>query len=184
MLDQIIADATQKMDEAVSTFVAALGKIHAGRASSALVEDIVADYYNERLPLKQLASITVQDPLTLAVTPWDKGALPNVEAAIKSSSLGLSITTSGSVIRVTLPPLSSERRQEMIKLVGRTAEDAKVALRQLRDEAWRNIKERASDGSLTEDDRYRGEALLNKTIATYNDKVMALAKSKEEAIAQ
>lgn len=184
MLDRIIADTTKPMDEVVSSFAAALGKIHTGRATATLVEDIKVDYYNQHLPLKQLATISVQDPVTLVVTPWDKGTLVNIEAGIRSSSLNFSPSADGSVIRITLPPLSSERRQEMVKLISRTAEDAKVALRQLRDEAWRQIKELSSTGNLTEDDRYRGEELLNKTIATYNDKLVVLAKAKEESVAQ
>lgn len=184
MLDRIIADTTKRMDEVVNNFSAALGKIHTGRATSTLVEDVKVDYYNQRLPLKQLATISVQDPVTLVITPWDNGALVNIEAAIRSSSLNFSPSADGSVIRITLPPLSAERRQEMIKLIGRTAEEAKVALRQGRDEAWRQIKEFASEGKLTEDDRYRGEELLNKAIATYNDKLVVLAKAKEESVAQ
>ncbi|MFY9484230.1 MAG: ribosome recycling factor [Patescibacteria group bacterium] len=184
MLDRIIADTTNEMDEVVRAFTEALGRIHTGRATSTLVEDIKVDYYNQRLPLKQLASISVQDPVTLVVTPWDKGALVNIEAGIRSSSLNFSPSADGSVIRITLPPLSAERRQEMIKLVERTAEDAKVGLRQLREQAWRQVKELTSSGNLTEDDRYRGEELLNKTIATYNDKLMVLAKAKEESVAQ
>lgn len=183
MLDRIIADTTKRMDEVVSNFTTALGQIHTGRATSTLVEDVRVDYYNQRLPLKQVATISVQDSVTLVITPWDKGALPNIEAAIRSSSLNFSSSADGSVIRITLPPLTSERRQEMVKLIGRTMEEAKVGLRQLRDEAWRHIKELASQGSLTEDDRYRGEELLNKTIAVYNDKLIAIAKTKEESVA-
>lgn len=184
MLDRIIADTTKQMDEVVSNFAAALGKIHTGRATSTLVEDIKVDYYNQHLPLKQLATISVQDPVTLVITPWDKGSLSNIEAGIRSSSLNFSPAADGSVIRITIPALSSERRQELIKLVQRTAEEAKVGLRQLREEAWRQVKELTSSGSLTEDDRYRGEEMLNKTIATYNDKLMVLAKAKEESVAQ
>lgn len=184
MLEIIVEKNRRAMDEVKANLASALQKIHSGRATPLLIEDVKVDYYNQKLPLKQLATIAVADPSTLSVTAWDKGALVNIEAAIRQATLNLNPRNDGSVIRISLPPLTSERREEMIKLVTQLAEGAKVALRQVRDQSWRDIKQLVKAGKLTEDDRYRGEELLNKTIATYNDELMALAKGKEESLSQ
>ena len=172
------------MEQVKRNFADSLAKIHGGAASSSLVEDVRVDYYNQKLPLKQLASVTVADPTTVVVTPWDKGSATQIEAALKSSGHNFTVANDGKVVRVVLPPLTAERRQEIVKLVARLAEEAKIALRQVREESWRQVKQQVKDGKLTEDDRYRAETELNKLIASFNDELAAAAQAKERSLSQ
>ncbi|MBI3495203.1 ribosome recycling factor [Candidatus Berkelbacteria bacterium] len=184
MLDIIIKEASLTMTKTEANFNEALKKIHVGRAASSLVEDINVHHYNSVISLKQLAMIAVPDPAMIVVTPWDKATLGAIEVAIRETGLNLAPVNDGSVVRVSLPPLSAERRADLMKLIEKSAEEAKVGLRQVREEAWNKIKDLVKRGDLTEDDRYRGEQDLNKMIAEFNDRIAAAAKRKEELLTQ
>lgn len=182
MLDQIIKQTKPKMDQVVAHFQNDLKTIHIGRASSALVEDIKINHYNALLPLKQIASISVPDAGLIVINPWDKGALLPIETAIKDSGLNLNPINDGQNIRLALPPASQERRQELAKIVRSKAEEARVAVRSLREDAWKQVVQSEKAGKITQDDRYRGEEELNRTVADINRQVQEIVSGKEREI--
>lgn len=142
----------------------------------------MVEAYNAQMPLKQLATIASPEPTQILITPWDKGNLVQIEAAIRTANLSLTPTNDGTMIRINLPPLSTERRQDLVKAVHRKAEEARVALRLIREEAWQQVKEAEQNKQLTEDDRYLGEDKLNKMISEYNGKVGELVEGKEREV--
>lgn len=158
--------------------------IRTGRAASSLVENIVVTYYGANTPLKQMASITTPDASQIIIQPWDKNALGDIELAIRNSQLNLSPTNDGNVIRVVLPPMTQERREELVRNISKKAEEARIALRNVRGEIWDSIQKMQKSGSITEDDRYSAEEELNKTINDYNKKVEEVFKQKESEIRQ
>ena len=170
------------MDNVIAAFSDDLKTIHTGRASAALVEDIKVSHYNSLMPLKQIASISIPDPGLIVISPWDKGALQPIETAIKESGMQLSPVNDGVNIRISLPPMSEERRKELVTLIHQKAEEAKISLRNIREDSWRQIQKEEKAGSMTQDDRYRGESELNKIIAGYNSKVEDIIKRKEQEI--
>ena len=182
MLDIIIKQSRPKMDRVVEAFFDDLKGIHTGRASAALVEDIKVSHYNAMIPLKQIASISAPHANLIVISPWDKGALQPIETAIKESGMQINPVNDGANIRISLPPMSEERRKELVKLIHQKAEEAKIALRNIREDSWRQIQKEEKQGIITEDDRYRGESELNKIIAEYNKKVEEIIKKKEQEI--
>ncbi len=182
MLDQIIKQTRDKMEQVLAQMSQDFSQLRTGKASAVLVESIIVDQYGAKLPIKQLATITVPDVNLIVITPWDKGSLVQIEAAIDQSNLGLNSVNDGSSIRLNLPPMSAERRAQIARLVLTRAEEARVALRELRQSAWSQVQKNEKLGQLTQDDRYRGEEMLNKLIAEFNDEVKKSAQSKEQEI--
>jgi ribosome recycling factor len=182
MLDTILKQTAPKMAKVVEQLGEALRGFHVGKASPQLVEDLKVNQYNTLLPIKQLASIAVAESNVILVTPWDPGSLSQIEAAVRESQAGLNTVSDGKALRIVLPPLSEERRQELTKLVYKKGEEARVALRTVRAVAWEHIKAAEKTGRLTEDDRYRGEEELNRLIAEHNDQVAQLINGKEREI--
>lgn len=171
-----------KMQEVTDKLAESLKTIHTGRASSLLVEDIMVTHYGSTMPLKQLATIATPDATLIAVTPWDKAALSPIETAIRNSGRNLNPTNDGSTIRIALPPMSQERREEMVKLIHKMAEESRVALRNVRKEAWEQVQNQVKEGTLTEDDKYVGEKDLNKMIDDFNAKIADAVAGKEKEI--
>lgn len=182
MLDIILKQSQPKMDNVIAAFSDDLKTIHTGRASAALVEDIRISHYNSLMPLKQIASISIPDPGLIVISPWDKGALQPIETAIKESGMQLNPVNDGANIRISFPPMSEERRKGLVALIHRKSEEAKISLRNIREDAWRQIQKEEKVGAITEDDRYRGESELNKIIADYNGKAENITKRKEQEI--
>lgn len=168
MIKEIIKFVEPKMDATIENFESELKNVRTGRANAGLVEDIVVTYYGASTPLKQMASVTVPEPTMLSVTPWDKQALGDVENAIKSAELGLSVVNDGNAIRISLPPLTGERRDELSRQVMKLAEEAKVALRNIRGEAWEKVQNALKNKEISEDEKYRGEKDLNELIDKKN----------------
>lgn len=177
-----LKDTENKFKQIIQSFEDELKAIHTGRAHSGLVEDIKVSHYNSLMPLKQVASISIDGPQTIVIAPWDPGALVPIETAIREAGRNLNPSSDGSVIRVILPPLSGERREELIRLLNRQAESARVGLRNIREETWRQVKDDEKSAKITEDDRYRLEKELNSLITAYNQKVEALMQSKQQSI--
>ena len=140
MVEEIEKDAKQRMTKSVEALRQALLKIRTGRAHTSLLDHIMVSYYGSEVPINQVASVSVPDARTLSVTPWEKKSIPDVEKAIMNSDLGLNPVTSGDVIRVPLPALTEERRRDMTKLVRHEAEDARVAVRNIRRDANQHLK--------------------------------------------
>lgn len=170
----------QQMDEVLQHVKDELATIRTGRANASLVDTIMVSYYGSTVPLKQMASVTVPDPTSIVITPWDRQSLGDVEQAVRASDLGLSPVNEGTQIRLVLPPLTEERREQLIKSVQQKAEAGKVALRNVRKDTWDNVQKQVKAGELTEDDRYRYEDDLNKTIDQFNHQIDALTADKEK----
>ncbi len=181
MLNDIKKDADTRMDKSVAALRQELTKLRTGRAHTSLLDHITVEYYGTEVPLNQCANVNVEDPRTLAVTPWEKTMVQPIEKAIQNSDLGLNPASAGIVIRVPLPPLTEERRKDMIKLVRHEAEAGRVAVRNIRRDAIHDIKELMKEKMIGEDDERRGEdeiqALTDRHVADI-DKVLADKESE------
>lgn len=169
--EEIVKSVGPKMDEVVVLLDSELKNVRTGRANSSLVEDIIVKYFGAETPLKQLASISIPEPTQIVVQPWDKQSLGDIEIAIKESDLNLSVTNDGKAVRIGLPPMTGERREELSKIVKKYGEEARVSIRNIRGEAWDQIQSGQKKGEVTEDDRYRGEKELNELIDRKNRKI-------------
>ncbi len=162
MLDEIQKDANERMAKSVEALKAVLKKIRTGRAHTSLLDQVTVDYYGSQVPLSQVANVVVDDARTLSVTPWEKPMVATIEKAIINSGLGLTPNSAGLVIRVPLPPLTEERRKDMIKLVRHEAEQGKVAIRNIRRDALHTVKELLKEKEITEDDDRRAHDDIQK----------------------
>lgn len=179
MYQTLIRELKKKMDEVLEKLQDEFKKIHTGRANSTLVEEIRVSYYGTQTPLKQMANISIPDPNLIVVQPWDVNSLGDIENAIRDSEIKVNPVNDGKVIRVSLPPLTEERRDELVKLMKNMSEEARVTLRNLRGEVWDQIRELEKDGEVTEDDKYKAEKELNKIIEEYNKKIEEVVGKKE-----
>lgn len=162
MIDDIQKDADARMGKSIEALKTELSKLRTGRAHTSLLDHVHVNYYGSDVPLSQAASITVVDSRTLGVTPFEKNMVPNVEKAIMNSGLGLNPVTTGSLVRVPLPPLTEERRKDMIRVVRQEAEAARVAIRNIRRDANQTLKELLKEKEITEDQSRRAEDLIQK----------------------
>lgn len=153
-----------------------------GRASAGLVEGLMVETYGSMQPLKAIASVSVPDARTIQIQPWDRGVLAVVEKAIRESDLNLNPSNNGLAIILSIPPLTEERRRDLVKVVGRMAEDARIAVRNLRHDAMGVYKRQEHDGDMSEDERKRAEKVLQEKVDAVNLEITDLAKKKEEAI--
>ena len=162
MIEDIKKDAAARMAKSVDSLKHDLVKLRTGRAHASLLDHITVSYYGSDVPLNQVASITVGDARTLVVTPWEKNLVPAIEKAILASDLGLNPATAGTVIRIPLPPLTEERRRDLIKLVRQEGENARVAVRNIRREANADLKELLKEKEITEDEERRAQEAIQK----------------------
>ena len=179
MVEDIKKDAGARMTKSIEALRHELGKIRTGRAHASLMDHITVGYYGSDVPLNQVASITVSDPRTLAVSPWEKKIIPDVEKAIMRSNLGLNPVTSSDVIRVPLPPLTEERRKEMTRIVRQEAEQARVAVRNIRRTANQHLKGLIKDEHLAEDAEKRAEADIQKLTDRHIAEIDSVLEEKE-----
>lgn len=178
-LEKVYQDAEQRMKKSVENFIRDVAKLRTGRAHPSLVEHIVVSYYGTDTPLNQVANIVVEDARTLSITPWDKSAVAAIDKAIRSADLGLNPATAGQVIRVPLPPLTEERRKELIKMVHGMAEEARVAIRNVRRDGNTYIKDLEKKKVLTEDEVRRAEEKVQKITDKFIAEIDKLIASKE-----
>jgi ribosome recycling factor len=162
-------DAATRMAKSVAALQTELTKIRTGRAHTSLLDHITVDYYGSQVPINQAANVGVEDSRTLTVTPWEKDMVPVIEKAIMGSDLGLNPATAGTVIRVPLPPLTEERRKDMIRVVRNEAEGGRIAVRNIRRDAMHDVKELMKEKMIGEDDERRAET----EIQTITDKHVA-----------
>ncbi|NPA26152.1 MAG: ribosome recycling factor [Chloroflexi bacterium] len=182
MVDEVLRDAERRMQRAVEVLDDDLKRIRTGRASPALVEKLTIDYYGVPTPLIQLAAITVPEPRQLNIKPFDPKTIPAIERAIMTSDLGLTPNTEGSTIRLFLPPLTEERRAELVRLVHKRVEQARIAIRNVRRDALKDLREMEEEKMISEDERRRAEEKLQKLTETYIEKANDLGKRKEREI--
>jgi ribosome recycling factor len=180
MTKEILQKAEESMKKTVEAFRKDLAGMRAGRASPALLDRIVVPYYGVPTPISQMASIAVPEPRMIIVQPWDKTQLGVIEKAIMKSDLGIMPATDGNVIRLVVPQLTEERRKEIIKSVGKLAEEFRVAIRSERRAVVQTIKESEKDKKITEDERDRAEEEAQKITDTYIKKVDELVSIKEK----
>ena len=179
MVDDIKKSAAVRMAKSVEALRQELGKIRTGRAHASLLDHVTVSYYGSDVPLNQVASITVSDPRTLAISPWEKKIIPDMEKAIVRSDLGLNPVTSSDVIRVPLPPLTEERRKEMIRVVRQEAEQARIAVRNIRRTANQQLKALQKDEHLPKDAEKRAEAEIQKLTDLHITKIDSVLTEKE-----
>ena len=182
MTKNIISDADDRMNKTLETLKHELVKIRTGRAHTSLLDHITVDYYGSNVPVNQAANVSVLDARTLAITAWDKKSIPAIEKAILNSDLGLNPVTAGEVIRIPLPPLTEERRKELIKVVRAEGEKAKVAVRNIRRDANHSFKEKIKDKTISEDDEHRGEETVQKITDDHISKIDKLIEEKEKEL--
>ena len=180
MLQSIEKEASVKMEKSIDAYQSELSKIRTGRAHPSLLDQVTVTYYGAETPLNQLATVSVADSRTLAVTPFDKSATGDIEKAIMNADLGLNPTSAGQVIRVPLPPLTEERRKDLIKVVKQCAENARVAIRNIRRDANQQIKDALKDKMLNEDEARRGEDNIQKVTNDRIAKVEEILGVKEK----
>jgi len=178
MSDQIFNEAAQKMDNAIKFLHEEYSKFQTGRASAALVDSIMVDSFGSKMPLKGLASISIPESNQIAIQPWDRGQLAGIEKAIRESSLGLNPSNDGMMIRIILPPLTEERRKDLVKLVHKYAEDARVSIRNARHEGLHKLK----GLELSEDEMKGWENKIQKVVDEHNKKVEEDSKHKEKDV--
>jgi len=169
VIDDIRKDAAQRMRKSVEALGQAMRKLRTGRAQPSLLEHLMVDYYGSDVPLTQAANIAVEDSRTLTVTPWEQKMVAVIEKAIMGSDLGLNPATAGTVIRVPLPPLTEERRKDMIRVVRNEAENGRIAVRNIRRDAMHDVKELLKEKMIGEDEEHRAE----NEIQTITDKYVA-----------
>ena len=179
MISDVRNSAEQKMTRSIETLKADLAKVRTGRAHTGLLDHIHVDYYGTSMPLAQVANVTLADPRTIGVTPWEKKMIPAVEKAIRDSDLGLNPATSGEMIRVPMPALTEERRKELIKVVHKEAEAAKIAVRNVRRDANEQLKKLLKDKQCSEDDERRAHDDLQKLTDRFVAEVDRLLQAKE-----
>lgn len=182
MYQKIINNLRLKMKEVIEKLSENFRGMRTGKASAALVENILVSYYGAKTPLKQMANITAPDPNLIVIQPWDANSLGDIELALRNSDVGLNPSSDGRLIRLSLPPMTAERREELIQLIHKISEESRIVLRNLREEAWKEIKKLENQKQITEDDRYRAEKELNKEISDCNLKINNLIEDKEKEI--
>lgn len=182
MPQSVLKDMEERMTKAVATLKKDLAALRAGRANPALLEKVVVDYYGTPTPVNQLANISAPEPRLLQIQPWDKSSLKEIERAIQQSDLGLTPSNDGSIIRIVIPPLTEERRRELVKLAGKEGEEAKVAIRNIRRDANEEIKKLEKAGSISEDESRRHQETIQKTTDKFIAEVEKLVKEKEKDI--
>ena len=182
MIRPIVESAQPKFDKAIEHLSEELKAIRTGRASGALVENLVVDYYGAPQPLKGIATINTPDARTIAITPWDKGAMPSIEKAIRESqSLGLNPNNDGTTIRLSIPSLTEDRRREIAKSLGVKVEECRIALRNVRQATLKEVQRLEKDKQATQDDVKFAETELNKKIEACQKRIdkIELAKTQE-----
>lgn len=184
MLEDIKKDAQARMGKCVQTFQADLKKLRTGRAHPSLIEHLKVDYYGSDVPLQQVASISVEEGRTLVVSPWEKSVVQAIEKAIHKSDLGLNPLTAGTVIRISMPPLTEERRRDLTKVVRHDAESARVAVRNVRRDVMADIKEMLKEKLVSQDDERRAEVEVQKLTDKFIADIDQALAAKEKEIMQ
>lgn len=171
-----------EFDKAIEHLKNEIAALRTGRATPALVEDILVEAYGVKTPLKGLASVSVSDPKTLLIEPWDKGVLKEIEKSIQLANIGINPVNEGVRLRLSIPPLTEESRMELIKILQQKLEQSRISLRSIRDKVRGEIVEAERQKQITEDDRYRSQEKLDELIEEYNFRIKEIGEQKEKEI--
>jgi ribosome recycling factor len=183
MVNDILKDLTGNFDKAIEAFKRDLAKVRTGRANIAMLDGVKVEYYGTMTPLNQVATLNVPDPRLITIKPWEKSLIPQIEKAIKAQSdLGLNPNSDGEQVRIPIPPLTQERRKDLVKTVKKLAEEAKVAMRGSRREANDNLKEFMESGDISEDDQRQGQRKVQELTDKYTAQVDEIGAKKEKEV--
>jgi ribosome recycling factor len=182
MIKEIKDDAKIRMDKSVESLKGELSKLRAGRANPALLEQVSVDYYGTLTPLSQVANVSASDSRTLMVTPWEKSMVQPIEKAIMDADLGLNPATAGEIIRIPLPPLTEERRRDLVKVVKHEGESAKVAVRNIRRDANGDFKELLKEREISEDEEHQAMDEIQKLTDGHVANIDKIVEEKEESL--
>ena len=178
-MEALQKDVAGKMTRSIESFRKELGKVRTGRASFSLLDGIKVDYYGTPTPLQQVGTLSVPESRLITVTPWDAKMIGPIEKAIQAGGLGLNPSSDGKVVRIPIPPLTEERRKELVKLVKKMGEDARVSVRNIRREAIERIKEKEKKKEISEDELKRGQERIQKETDAFIKKIDDILKAKE-----
>ncbi|WNC12512.1 ribosome recycling factor [Brevibacillus brevis] len=182
MAQSVIKDMEDRMNKAIANLKKDLSTLRAGRANPAMLDRVMVDYYGTPTPISQLANISVPEPRMLTIQPWDKTALKEIDRALQQSDLGISPSNDGVIIRLAIPPLTEERRKDLVKLAGKSGEEAKVAIRNIRRDANDEIKKLEKAATISEDESRRHQETVQKTTDKFIAEVDKIVKDKEKDI--
>jgi len=182
MYQEIIDKIKPELEKSIEHLKETLAKLRTGRATPVLVEDILVNYYNSKVPLKQIATISIPDARTIVIQPWDKGIIKDIEKAISSSGAGLNPVINGTKIHINLSPLTEETRKDLVKILHKEIEKTRVNVRMIRENAWRQIKNLEKEGNISEDEKFTGKDELQKVINEFNGKIEEIGEEKEREI--
>lgn len=182
MIHEVLDEIGERMQKSVESLQDDLMSIRTGRASPALVEKLPVEYYGTATPLNQMASIAAPEPRLLVIRPWDPSALSEIERAILKSDLGLTPMNDGMLIRLSIPRLTEERRRELVKVVSRRVEEARVAVRNLRRDALQDLKDFEKEKMISEDDFFRGKDKVQELTDEFVEKIDGIGQRKEEEV--
>ncbi len=175
MKTKIFAEVEKKMEGVITFFKKEVGNLRAGRASLSLLEGITVEYYGSKMPVNQIATITVPQPQLIVIQPWDKNFIKDITRAIQSSNLGLNPIADANLIKIPIPPISEERRTELVKILHKMGEEAKVEIREIRRKANEELKKREKEKTVSEDDMYKGideiQEITDKSIKEIDKKI-------------
>jgi ribosome recycling factor len=178
----IITKKESEFAKSVDHLKSELSTLRTGRASAALVENIEVEVYGSRTPIMHMAQIMIPEPRSIAIQPYDKNALKDIEKAIQASNLGINPVNDGTYIRLSIPQMTEDRRKELVKVVGQMAEKARVSVRNVREEIWKEIQKMEKDGKLSEDDKMSGKEELQKVVDKHNDEIKKMSEAKEKEV--
>ncbi len=181
-MEALVKDTSTRMERSIEAFRKELGKVRTGRASFSLLDGVKVDYYGTPTPLQQVGTLSVPESRLITVTPWDTKMIGPIEKAIQGSGLGLNPSSDGKTVRIPIPPLTEERRRELAKVVRKMAEDARVAIRNVRREAIEKLKDREKKKEISEDVVKRGQERIQKETDAHVKKIDEILKSKEQEI--
>lgn len=182
MLDSVMKSAQERMAKAVETFRRDLVTVRAGRATPNMLDKITVEYYGAQVPVNQVGNVTVPEPRQLVITPWEKSMLGEVEKAIQKSDLGINPTNDGAVIRLIIPALTEQRRQELVKQVRKMSEESRVAVRNIRRDANDELKKAEKQGDISEDENRRGMDKIQNLTDKYVSEIDSVTRAKEDEL--
>jgi ribosome recycling factor len=182
MADEYLKDAEERMQKSVDNLKREFASLRAGRANPALLERVLVDYYGTPTPINQVGNIGVPEPRLLVIQPWDRSLIPAIEKAILKSDLGITPSSDGNVVRIAIPQLTQERRKELVKVIKKRAEEARVAVRNIRRDAMDQLKAREKKGEISEDIMRREQDSLQKVTDNTIKVIDKLAESKEQEV--
>ena len=182
MIEETFQDTQERMEKTLVALRNELKRIRTGRASLSLLDGIRANYYGSPTPLSQMATISVPESRLITIQPWDASAIKEIEKAILKSDLGLTPSNDGKLIRIAIPPLSEERRKELVKVVSKTCEEYKVAVRNIRRDANELVKSFKKDGDISEDEAFKAQDRIQKMTDGHIEKIDVISKEKEKEI--